>query len=342
MRVGIRPLEPGREEEWERFVRSHEETTFFTQIGWRNVVEGVYRHQPLYLYAEDGSGEMIGILPLFQVRSPFSGPRLVSLPYAPYGGIYCRNAAVSDAFLEELKRMASRGMSIELRHVGDGAPPEGFGSRNGYCTSILDLSPGPDRILGAMDKTCRTAIRKGERADYAAKFSSDSAGVARFYDIYLETMQRLGTPPHPPALFSALLQEFGDGILIAEAWKGDTPVAALFLLGMRKTLVSGWAVSRWEYRTSAPNNFIYWHAIQEAIERGYRSFDFGRSLQGSGIHAFKTRWGARDVPLRHWVYPAGAGGGMPQAEYGRLAKVWSRVPLVAARILGPELRRWIV
>ncbi len=342
MSVEIRPLEPGREEEWDRYVRSSPETTFFSQIGWKKVVEKVYRHRPRYLCAEDGTGEMVGILPLFQVRSPFSRRRLVSLPYAPYGGIYCRDAAVSDAFLEELKRMASRGGPIELRHVGDGAPPAGFGSRNGYCTSLLDLSPGPDRIFGAMDKTCRTAIRKGERAGFTATFSSDPASVARFYDIYLETMQRLGTPPHPPGLFSALLEQFGGGIRIAEAWKDDTPVAALFLLGLRESLISGWAVSRWEYRTSAPNNFIYWHAIQEAIARGYRSFDFGRSWQGSGIHAFKKRWGARDVLVRHWVYPAGSGGGMPQTEYGQLAKIWSRVPRGAARILGPELRRWIV
>ena len=40
------------------------------------------------------------------------------------------------------------------------------------------------------------------------------------------------------------------------------------------------------------NMLMYWHLLQRTIQRGNRTFDFGRSSESSGTYRFKRQWGA--------------------------------------------------
>jgi len=53
-------------------------------------VEKTYKHKPIYLVAKEGS-EIKGVLPLFMIRSWFFDRKLVSVPFAPYGGVCADN-----------------------------------------------------------------------------------------------------------------------------------------------------------------------------------------------------------------------------------------------------------
>src|SRR5215831_9321925 len=84
-RLKVRPFGPGDAARWERFVDQCHEATFFHRIGWREIIEGVFRHRTHYLIAEQ-RGEIVGILPLAEVKSRLFGHALVSLPFCVYGG----------------------------------------------------------------------------------------------------------------------------------------------------------------------------------------------------------------------------------------------------------------
>jgi len=63
------------------------------------VVAGTYKHRPVYLVAKEG-GEIKGVLPLFLTKSMIFGKKLVSVPFAPYGGVCAGNEAITDAFVK--------------------------------------------------------------------------------------------------------------------------------------------------------------------------------------------------------------------------------------------------
>ena len=84
-RIGVRPFEPRDAARWDAFVQRCPQATFFHRVGWREILEDVFRHRPHYLIAER-KGEISGVLPLAEVRSLVFGKALVSLPFCVYGG----------------------------------------------------------------------------------------------------------------------------------------------------------------------------------------------------------------------------------------------------------------
>src|SRR5215813_10168764 len=71
---------------WDRFVEQHPHATVAHLAAWGSVFEGAYRHQRVYLVAED-SGDIAGVLPLVVIRSRLFGRCVVSMPFLDYGGI---------------------------------------------------------------------------------------------------------------------------------------------------------------------------------------------------------------------------------------------------------------
>ena len=67
-------------------------------------MEKTYKHKPIYLIAKE-EGEIKGALPLFLMRSWFFGKKLVSVPFAPYGGACADNETVKNTLIEEAKRI---------------------------------------------------------------------------------------------------------------------------------------------------------------------------------------------------------------------------------------------
>lgn len=75
-----------------------------------------YKHKPFYLLAKE-NGERKGVLPLFLMRSMIFGKKLVSVLFAPYGGVCADNRRIEKAPVEEAKRI-NRGNFLNTKIKG--------------------------------------------------------------------------------------------------------------------------------------------------------------------------------------------------------------------------------
>jgi serine/alanine adding enzyme len=100
----ITELQKEDEKAWDEYVHNSNTSTFYHQIGWRNVVEKTYKHKPVYLIAKE-EGEIKGVLPLFLMKSMFFCKKPISVPFAPYGGVCADNRTIEKAVIEEAKRI---------------------------------------------------------------------------------------------------------------------------------------------------------------------------------------------------------------------------------------------
>ncbi len=107
-KLQITELEREDEAAWDAYVYNSLASTFYHQIGWKNVVEKTYKHKPIYLTAKE-EGVVKGELRLFLMRSLVFGKKLVSVPFAPYGGVCANNKIVEEALVEEAKKVTKRG-----------------------------------------------------------------------------------------------------------------------------------------------------------------------------------------------------------------------------------------
>lgn len=155
-------------------------------------------------------------------------------------------------------------------------------------------------------------------------------------------MNYLGTPVHSFNFFNKLGQTFPENIFIASVELSNTIIASLYLITFNNTVLSGWGSSLNRYLNYAPNNFIYWNAIQWASENNYSTFDFGRSQLNSGTYYFKQKWKGNEIPLKYSHFCENSTESKDASDYKSYSKIWKKLPSQLTKVLGPAIRKYIV
>ena len=336
--VRVRDFERGDAARWEAFVDACPAATFFHRIGWREVIEHAFGHRTRYLLAERG-GELIGILPLAEVKSFLFGHALVSLPFCAVAGV-----ASSDPEATERLHAAAQALAEELgaQHLElrNPAPREPAWPRQElYAGFRKALAPEVDANMRAIPRKQRAMVRKGMKNRLRSELDS---GVERFFALYADNVHRHGTPPLPKRYFEALLKTFGkDAEVLTIFEPSGKPVSSVLSFYFKDEVLPYYAGDCFEARDLAANDFKYWELMRRACERGVRVFDFGRSKQGTGPYDFKKNWGFEPAPLAY-EYRLYKRSSIPQnnplnPKYRTFIALWKRLPMPVANALGPHL-----
>jgi FemAB-related protein (PEP-CTERM system-associated) len=338
--VSVRPFRPADALRWEAFVERAPDATFFHRLGWRELIEDVFRHRTHYLVAERGR-DLVGVLPLAEVKSLLFGHALVSLPFAVYGGPVADDPQAGTALIEAAQACArDLGVAhLELRNRV--ARCEGWPRQDLYVTFRKAISRDPEANLLAIPRKQRAMVRKGIQRGLAGELD---AGVDRFFALYADNMHRHGTPPFARRYFERLRQAFGrDCEVLTVVDAGGQPVSSVLSFYFRNEVLPYYAGDTTEARALAANDFKYWELMRRAGERGIEVFDYGRSKQGSGSFDFKKNWGFTPEPLAY-EFALYRGDAIPQhnpanPRYRAFIAAWRRMPRALANALGPRIVR---
>ncbi|MGH7607774.1 MAG: GNAT family N-acetyltransferase, partial [Gemmatimonadales bacterium] len=335
--------------EWDDFVREFAGArggggaTHCHLWGWKAIIERELGHECIYLAARSADGALAGVLPLAWVSSRLFGSYLVSLPFLNSGGPLGDPDAVQDLVSGAVEIARTRGVElVELRSRRPWAVDLPVSHRK--ITVVRDLTPGdPGRVWSSLRAKVRSQIRRPERAGIDVRVGPDQ--VAPFFTVFSRHMRDLGTPTQPLRLFEALALAFP-----ADAWFGcayyrGRPIAAGCGFGWEGEFEMTWAAALSAYSPLAANMLLYWRSMEWAAQRGYTLFNFGRCTPGSGTHRFKQQWDSRDVPL-WWYQYAGehrrrSATPSPDRAFAWGPRLWKRLPLTVANLLGPRLVRLI-
>ena len=331
----------GDADEWDTFVRRTPQATFFHLFGWKDVLARTFAFRPHYLAARR-AGQLVGILPLCEVRSPLRRPRLLSLPLTVEGGVCAVDGDAQDA-LDAAALDVGAEIGAQMIELRDGLTGGGFAIRDGiYCSFRRAIFATDEENLAAMRPNQRRMVRVGRDNGLVARVDGDTT---EFYDLFARAMRRLGTPVLPRRYFEALRERFGADAVLLTAYYRGVPAAACLSFFFGDTVLPYYVGSRRELFAYAVNDFMYWELMRYARARGARRFDFGRSRRGTGSYAFKRHWGFAPEPLRYRVHladartpPPGHGSGTAMRV---LQRTWQHLPLPLTRLLGPTLMRHV-
>jgi FemAB-related protein (PEP-CTERM system-associated) len=338
--LSVRPFRGTDRDRWENFVLACPAATFFHRIGWRDIIEQVFRHRTHYLLAERGD-RIVGVLPLAQVRSRLFGHSLVSLPFAVYGGAACDDAAATGALNDAAVQLARElGVDhLELRNRQQTEP--GWPRQDLYVTFRKALLPDVEANMLAIPRKQRAMVRKGIQRGLVSEID---AGVDRFFDLYADNVHRHGTPPFPKRYFQALRAQFGDACEVLTVLGPDgKPASSVLSFYFRDEILPYYAGDYDTARDLAANDFKYWELMRRACERGVRVFDYGRSKRDTGSFSFKKNWGFEPEPL-HYEYSLLKRDAIPQnnpanPKYRAFIALWRRLPRPVADAIGPSIVR---
>lgn len=311
---------------------------------WVRAICRGLRHRGWLLTARDGD-QVRGVLPLVLVRGPIFGRFLVSLPYINTGGVWASDQAAAVALIDRACGLADEQQVrfLELRHEVPVEHPRFNFQRTDKKHLRLEL-PATDELL---DKSFKSKLRSQIKKSSEYRLEVEFGGPERlrdFYDVFAVNMRDLGTPVFSKGLFSAVLEAFGDQAELCIVRKDRQPIASALLVHAGGVTEVPSASSLREFNRTNANMLMYRYLLRRAIERGSRSFDFGRSSEESGTYKFKTQWGARAYPAV-WQYYVRQGSPeemRPEAEgKQRLVKLWQKLPVPLTRVLGPSIVRGI-
>ncbi|QJB68442.1 FemAB family XrtA/PEP-CTERM system-associated protein [Parasphingorhabdus halotolerans] len=326
------------------FVMAHPDGTAFHRPNWVRAVSDACGHGWRYVLAENGNGELVGILPLHLIHSNLFGRALVSAGFAVGGGILSSDDLATQLLAQQSWNFAERHSfpSVELR--GGPSPTGEWQNKEGvYAGFICDMAADDEAQLLAIPRKQRAEVRKGLKNELTVSVGNAQQDRDDHYAVYAESVRNLGTPVFPKALFDAVLDQFGDHADILTVKSGGKAVASVLSLYHNGTAMPYWGGGTRDARRLRANDVMYYSLMNHARGRGCSKFDFGRSKVGTGAYSFKKNWGFEPKPLSYAIRTANgeeARDVNPMSPKYRLqVALWQRLPLSIANRLGPVIAK---
>ena len=338
---------------WDQFVMDQIAATFFHQWKWRGLLHEVFGYEPHYLWVEDGN-QIVGILPMFLVRSALFGKSLVAMPLGVYGGIVATSDAAAKLLIQQAVEIAhrTRAKYLEMRGnpYSDSLPTgalDGVAAsvkqKDLYYTFIAPIDPSDDVNLANIPRKQRRMIRQAQNSGLKAVF--DNGRLRDFYEVYAESVRNLGTPVFGYNYFQQLVEKFRDMCVVLVVEYQGKVVAGVMVFFFKDQVLPYYGGAIKKYFHLAPNDFMYWELMSYAAARGARIFDFGRSKEGTGPFNFKRHWGFEPRPLPYRYLPVN-GAAIPDTspfnpKLQWAIRIWRNLPLKVTMALGPHVVKHI-
>jgi FemAB-related protein (PEP-CTERM system-associated) len=334
-------LDELNQDDWNQYVSQHEQGSFFHLAQWKHVLKQAFNHNS-WFYAALDNGAIQGVLPLTQVKSLLFGNHLISLPFGVYGGVLASSDAAR-SLLEQAALEKARSLQVgALEYRNRELVHDDWPTKELYFTFRKEIFADSDANMQAIPRKQRAMVRKGIKAGLVGEFSDD---LDSFFATYSESVRNLGTPVFPKKYFRILKQVFAEHCDILMVKHENNVIAAVMSFYFRDEVLPYYGGSVAAARALKGNDFMYWHLMDAAAQRGYRIFDFGRSKQGTGAFSFKKNWGFEPQPL-YYQYQLITASEMPEInpnnpKYRLFINWWQKLPLGLANFLGPRLSPYL-
>lgn len=320
---------------WDDFVSKHENAwidsksyflDFFEKSGYENLS-----------FAIIDENKVVGIMPLFFIRSRFFKNRIVSGPILDRGGPFLTDRISWGDLRPHLNEIASTKKLdfIEIRNPPIKIP--GYEVREDYVNFILKLDD-PQKMWKEMDKRVRWDINKGKE-NLNLKIDDGKEAIEEFYELYIEMLKGKGSPPLGFDFIERLMEYEKSKIFFAKT--DEKVVAGNMYIPFGDNIKFELSAYKKDYRDLQCNSFLIWKGIEYYSERGYEKFNFGRTLKGSGVYNFKKKWGGEEriMPYYYKFYQTERLPKDPREIDTDYSKYFRLLPKPILRWIGKWVRR---
>lgn len=336
----INMLDQTRFNDWDSYITSSENSTFFHMSGWKKIVEDALGHDVHYYYYEQ-EGKIKGVLPLTHVKSMLFGNALISSAFCVYGGIVADNQQIFDELDQFACQLADKlGVDyLEFRYKS--VQVQDRPRKQLYVTFRKDMYEDVERNMQSIPRKQRAMIRYGIEVGLTSQVDLD---VDDFYFLYSQSVRNLGTPVLPKKYFQVLKDVFGDNceILTVKDRDGNS-ISSVMSFYFKDEILPYYGGGGPLARQLKANDFMYWEVMKRAVNRGVKIFDFGRSKEGTGSYRFKKHWGFEPQALSYEYYLVKTDN-IPDVnplnpKYQYFIAAWKKLPLVVSQVVGPFLAK---
>ncbi|WP_411968826.1 GNAT family N-acetyltransferase [Haloferax sp. YSSS75] len=332
---------------WNEFIETNDGPPF-ALWGWREACRN-YGHDTHYLVAQTEE-EIVGALPLVEIRSRLFGSTLVSPPYGERGSLVLSEDAPQSTATQLLQRaqeiadrtgvdyVSLRGTKFEL------SDSDQFERETRFVTFDIPVDVDHTTMWNGIKESRQRQIDQARDNDleYVAGDSLDE--LREYYDLYLRSMRGHGTPPHSFDFFETIWNGFEDHGMahLGLVRHQGRLINGILNLGCGSTVSQWGVITDYEYRDLQGGSFLLWKSMEHAHERGYSSYELGRTREGTGVYMFKKSFGGKKTYYDDYHYYPNGPVDLPHPDkdaYEPIKEAWKRLPISVTRLIGPTIRK---
>jgi hypothetical protein len=340
------------DQEWEDFVQTIPEATFYHTIKWKRIIEKSFRVPPAYLIIRD-RGKIVGVCPGF-VTALWGLKIYSSLPKSDYGGPLFNStySVKATRFLRNfLKGYCSEKDISYVKLCFLGNMPEQFSEEpftridRGKGIAEIDLKETPSEFIWkkVLSKKDRNKIRRFEKDGFRFEGIKSKSGLKEFYSLYHSNMMYIRASAYPYRFFENLW-----GMLPTEEFRvwlvtGERSLGGIGCFVYHQRLYVTYAAINRELNLSkyALVPYMLWNLIRWSEEHGVRYSSIG-STPSDPTHPYhhqKLGFGAKFLQQETALIPFSYNAKAFLIVRGRAISAWKAVRDLLPRNFKTSLER---
>lgn len=336
----LNPKDSAEVQRWEDFVLKN--GYMWHSSRWIDVIKNSYGFEDIYLYVEDGSGNILSVLPLFHVKAPFFKDELVSLPHVEAAGI------VNVDYFDYYERFLLENVKFkQLRIYQFNEKIKDYPYNNIHSVFILDLPDTEEELKGVFKKKEKASFKRIFNQELEIDTELNKKNIQRFLRLMKLKMREFGTPWHRDDYFYNLFEAFKEKITLAICSFENMDVGAGVVLVYGDVMYELYLIVPAKFRKTRAGSTLEYYFTSMAMDLGLERYSFGRSPKGSGAYEHKKRFNAGEYPLNIYSFDLDMGVLKPRVKpfvgekYGWASKIVKIVPVPILNLVSGSVRKWV-
>jgi lipid II:glycine glycyltransferase (peptidoglycan interpeptide bridge formation enzyme) len=288
---------------WDRFLFDFPGAHYFQTYGWLKSYEpmGFTPH----VLAQEVDGSITGGVGFLTTRIPIPVLRwrIAVVPHGPVPAIpndtwrnlmnaldtFCKEQRVIYAQIYPHEQSGASMLVAALESLGYNQPALLTSHRFSSTPVLVNLAGrSEEEILAGLRKKTRQYVRRALSSDLRLKTHVDDHVFGEIYRLLLANGKLLDYRVRPYASVRAAWDWYattGQATFL-QAWRGDELVGAVLLVFTGRTAYYLAGAVQHGFQEQRPAEFLHWHAIREAIDRGMDAYDLVNTST-EGVEQFK-------------------------------------------------------
>jgi len=326
MSVQVKPITS--RDEWEKFLAEYQPHTFLQNWAWGEA-QKILGHQIFRLGIYDQE-KIVGLALIYKIQA-----KRGSFLFCPHGPLLDWNQPEAFQVLIQYLKNLGKKEKVDFLRISSLAENledrkqqfKTIGFRNApvhmmhpELAWLIDITKSEEEILSGIKKRTRYSIRKAQNDGVKIVVSSESAGVEKFYDLYLETAKRQKFVPFTKDYIKKEFEIFSqeNKILVFFGYYQEKLLATAMIVFANDSGFYHHGASIRETSGVPVAELLQWEAVKEAKRRGMKFYNFwGIAPENSphhpwaGLSLFKKGFGgfaesylhAQDLVLspKYWL-----------------------------------------
>jgi len=306
----VEEIQPMADRRWNDFVRSHRYGSFYHLAEWGEVLQKTFSYKPYYLVVKQNGAIRAGLAMMFIDRW-LTGKRLVALPRTPYCDPLVTSKRDMQVLIEHLQAIVqtSGKMYFELKpHFNEAILPRDVLKFQCYFQNHrVEMGAEAPALWKTFHRSCvRQRVSKAQKAEILVRTGTTERDLMIFYHLYQKTARKHRVPAKPFTFFKNMWDTFRrhDELVLLLATYRDLPIAANLSFIFKETWYYEFLGLDYDFLSFSPGHLLVWQAMQMALQRQARYFDFGLTpIENQGLRSFKKHWHAQERDLNYYYFP---------------------------------------